>query len=205
MMNLDQIRHLQEFLFSSDEEMDKAGINSHTKKRLLRLRAVYTYWLSDPKRGDKDIVSVIKRDYGMSPTVAYDDVRLLKILIGNLNQATDEWYRWVFNQRCEEGFALARKNNDANAYARMLAAYVKGSRLDHEKSDRPDYSLIVPQTFEITSNASDAGFKALPDLDKRIDAMKKKYMLEYSEFEEVPVEAKPLKPEKAYAHNTSHQ
>ncbi len=188
------IRRLQEFLFADDEEMRRAKLPSPVRERILRLRDLYLYWLHFPKLRDKAIVQEAKRRYKIGDSMAYDDVRVVKSCLGTLNRATTDYYRWLFLERCEEGFQMARDNEDASAFAKVLAALGKYTQLDKDESRVPDYSLIVPQTFEITPDVSAAGFTPIPDLDKRVAKLEAKYIKAIAEDAE-PIEVKPLKPE----------
>src|SRR5574344_1512911 len=204
MMNLEAAHQLQERLFLPEEEMVKSGVPEPTRRRLMRLRAMYTLWLSDPRMGDKNVAHELMARYGIKQSVAYDDVRMLKVFIGNLNQGTEDWYRWLFIQRCEEGFKMARQNGDANAFARVLASLGKYTRLDKDKSEAPDYSQIVPQSFDITDNPEDAGYKRIPNLEERIKKITRSYV---HDIEDVSFESiKPIGPEINYDKtNKTHQ
>ena len=166
-MNRELIERTQEYLFASEEEMKQARLPEPVRTRLFRIRDMYLYWLRTPRLTDGAVVQELQRKYKLSTTVAYDDVRLIKTILGNLNQATEDYYRWVFLQRAEEGFQMARTNNDPNAFARVLATYGKYTKLDKEKHEGPDYSMIVPQTFEISSDPEVAGFKKIPNVEEK--------------------------------------
>lgn len=166
-MTRELIERTQEFLFASEEEMKQARLPEPVRERLFRLRDMYMYWLRTPKLTDGAVVQEIQRRYKLSTTVAYDDVRLIKTAIGNLNQASKEYYRWVFLQRAEEGFQMARQYHDPNAYSKVLASYGKYTGLDKEKHEGPDYSMIVPQTFEISGDPEVAGFKKIPNVEEK--------------------------------------
>ena len=166
-MTRELIERTQEFLFASEEEMKEARLPAPVRERLFRLRDMYMYWLRTPRLTDGDIAQEIQRRYKLSATVSYDDVRLIKTAIGNLNQASKEYHRWVFEQRAEEGFQMARTYHDPNAFAKMLASYGKYTGLDKEKHEGPDYSMIVPQTFEISGDPEVAGFKKIPNVEEK--------------------------------------
>lgn len=190
------VQRTQKYLFAEEEELTKARLPQKAIERMLRLRTMYGYWVANPRLADKEIVAELKRRYGIGPSVAYEDVRLIKVCIGNLNRCTSDYYRWLFTQRCEESFRMAREKGDAKAFAATLAALGKYTRLDKDEGNVPDYSLIVPQTFEISADPEVAGFKRIPNLDEKIKQMESRYIQEITapaeaEFEEV----KPLKPE----------
>ncbi len=57
----------------------------------------------------------------------------------------------------------------------------------------PDYSMIVPQTFEMSPDVTVAGFKAIPGVEEKARKMLARYIKESEEVTE-PIEIKPLKP-----------
>lgn len=172
------IQRTKEFLFSSREEMEKAGIGAPQRDRIVRLREMYLYWLEHPTKPEKAIAAEFRQRYKIGITQSYDDVRLVKMCLGNINQVSQEYLKWKFLAHCDESFAMALANNDANAYARTLAAMLKGARLDKEELTAIDYSQIVPQTFEITSDPAVVGAKRIPNLEQKISTMLKKYAIE---------------------------
>ena len=192
MMKPELIQKTQEFLFADIEEMNAAHIPAPMQERIFRLRAMYTYWVGKPSLADKAVVDELVRRYRVSVRTAYDDVRLIKLCLGNLNQMTQDYYRWLFLQRCEEGFAMARQKDDPNAFARVLASLGKYTRLDKDDDQTPDYSQIVPQQFEISADPEVAGYKRIPNLDEKIDKMLAKFRMEAEEAHVVP-EPEPLK------------
>lgn len=193
-MNPELIERTQRFLFASEEEMEEAKLSPTIRARMLRLRDMYTYWLRHPAYADKAIVAQLKHQYGVGVTQAYEDVRLLKICMGNLGQVTRQWCQYVFIQRCEEAFAMARAKGDASAFAKTLAALGKFTRLDHDEAIGPDYSQIVPQQFELTTDPSVAGFERIPNVRERVRLLFSKYKKEAETANAVPAEA--IEPEK---------
>mgnify|MGYP006967348878 FL=1 len=166
-MNPELIERTQRFLFATEEEMIEAKLPQPVQSRILRLRDMYAFWLRHPAYADKAIVAQLRQQHNISFSQAYEDVRLLKICLGNIGQMTRQWCQYLFMQRCEEGFEMARSSGDANAFAKMLAALGKFTRLDHDEDIGPDYSQIVPQQFELTSDPSVAGFERIPNVLER--------------------------------------
>lgn len=186
-MNPELIKRTQDFLFASEEEMQKAHVPIDVRQRLYRLRDMYSYWLRNPKQGDRHILAEIKRRNGIGDTQAYEDLRLLKLCLGNLQQMTRDWYQYLFIARCEEGFQMARDKGDAGAFAKLLASLGKFTRLDHEQLAGPDYSQIIPQQFELTSDPAVAGFQRIPNVLQLTQQLEKRFKkeIENIEFEEV--------------------
>lgn len=190
MINPKLIDDTQRFLFATEEEMLKAHLDAAQRRRILRLRDLYAYWLNNPQKTDKEILIEEQRRYEVHERSAYEDIRILKICIGNLNQMTKDWYTWVMIQRCEEGFQMARDKGDPKAFAQVLAAFGKFTKLDKEDTALPDYSLIVPQQFEITSDPKEAGFKRVANLDKLVKKLEQRFRNEAESAEYETVEIK---------------
>ncbi|MBR0047316.1 MAG: hypothetical protein IJP75_10660 [Bacteroidaceae bacterium] len=197
-MDSELVQRTQTYLFADEKEMVTAGLTAPQRIRLLRIRDMYAYWLRYPKTTERDLVLELKHRYKLtSDTQAYEDIRLVKICLGTLNQVTKDYDRYRFRQLFEEGIEVARQEHDANAYARLLAAYGKYMQLDKEEADAPAYSDIVPQSFILSTDPSVLGFKPIKDWRKvaaRLEArMIKESEVEETDFEELP-EDKPLKP-----------
>lgn len=184
-MNVQVIELTKKFLFASKEEMNEAHLTLKQQERLLRLRDMYEYWLENPSLTEAKVVREELARYEVKKTQAYEDVHLIKICLGNLHQSTKEYYRWVFIERCEEAFAMAREKEDPNAFARALQALGKFTGLDKDDHGAPDYNQIVPQNFEISSNPEDAGYKRIADIEKKANEMYKKMTME---MEDIPYE-----------------
>lgn len=184
------VERTQRYLLASVEEMQAAKLPENVQQRMLRLRELYAYWLQNPRLADSDIVHELRERHGVGVTQAYEDVRLIKICLGNLNRLTKDYDRWLFRQRCEEGWQMAREADDPKAFASVTATYLKGTLLDKEDNIGPDYSLIVPQTFTISADPSVAGFKVVPGILEKAKRLEARYIQEAEvvneEFPEEP-------------------
>ena len=185
MYNPDFIDLTQRFLFSTEEEMTEAKIPKKQQERILRLRDMYMYWLRHPQHGDRAIVNRILLQYKVKPKVAYDDLHLLKICLGNINQVTRQWCQYVFLQRCEEGFAMARAKNDAKAFGNILSTFARFTRLDKDEQTALEYDQIVPQQFEITTDPAVAGFERIPNIEQKVQKLFERYKREAEQADAV--------------------
>lgn len=190
-MNPELIERTQRFLFATEEEMIEAKLPQPVQSRILRLRDMYAFWLRHPAYADKAIVAQLRQQHNISFSQAYEDVRLLKICLGNIGQMTRQWCQYLFMQRCEEGFEMARSSGDANAFAKMLAALGKFTRLDHDEDIGPDYSQIVPQQFELTSDPTEAGFQRIPNVNEKVRILFARFKKEMEDAEYVQVIEEP--------------
>ena len=162
-------------LFSSVEEMRRKNLPQEMVKRLLRLRSLYTFWLNFP---DKTTKEMVQQDTLMNPDIkertAYDDIKLLKMLIGNLEQESREWHRHVFNTRSDRIYKEAMRAQDFRSAEKANADYAKYNSLDKDEVEKLDYSEITPQMIVPTDDPTVIGIKPVKDLRGKIQKLKKK-------------------------------
>ena len=96
---------------------------------------------------------------------------------------------------------MARESGDASAFAKVLSAFGKFTRLDHDESIGPDYSQIVPQQFELTSDPSVAGFERIPNVQERVRKLFDRFKKEAEDADVVEI----VEPENLNENAASHQ
>lgn len=171
-VNIDQY---QLNLFSSVEEMRNNNVAEHIIVRLLRLRALYTFWLNFPMKTTREMV---QQDMTMHPDIkqreAYDDIKLIKILIGNLEAESKEWHRHVFNRRTDEVYRQAMRDHDNRAAEKANADYAKYNRVGEIDPQPFEYDDIIPHQIEPTDDPTVIGIAPIKDLRGSIRKLKKK-------------------------------
>lgn len=184
-VNLDQYSR---YVTLDDSELRELRVAESVLVRLRRIRGLYAYWLQFPSKLDNDLVQYDIAMFKVSRTSAYDDLHLVKVLLGNLQQTTKEFMRWKINKSIEEDIAAARRAGDFRSVAALTKVMVLNNRTD--KDDEPDleFDKIVPQNFEPTDDPTVLGIERVPDLRGRIRALYKRYsntMVQDAEYEEV--------------------
>ena len=175
-------------LFSSKDEMEQKKLPEHVITRLLRLRALYTFWLNFPMKSSREMVQQCEfMNPGIKQREAYDDVRLLKILIGNIEQETKDWHRHVFNKRTEEVYRKAIAAKDYKSAEKANADYAKYNRVGEIDEIPVNYDDITPRIIEPTDDPTVIGLKPVKDLRGKIAKLKKKFGadIEDAEFVEI--------------------
>lgn len=184
-VNLDQYSR---YVTLDDSELRELRVAESVLVRLRRIRGLYAYWLQFPSKLDNDLVQYDIAMFKVSRTSAYDDLHLVKMLLGNLQQTTKEFMRWKINKSIEEDIAAARRAGDFRSVAALTKVMVQNNRTD--KDDEPDleFDKIVPQNFEPTDDPTVLGIERVPDLRGRIRALYKRYsntMVQDAEYEEI--------------------
>lgn len=188
---------VSQHLFSSVDEMTVARIPEVTQKRLIRLRAIYNFWLQFPRKTDLEIVEKLQHDFGLARTQAYEDVRVIKAALGEMNKTTKDFHRYKFLQMIDRTFAMAERNKDARAMAAAANHYGKYTQLDKEDAHDKGYSLIVPQNFEPTDDPSVIGIKPIPNIREKIRKKLAQYRTE--DIEDVEFEEADYKEDDVFA------
>lgn len=176
------------YISQDSAELRDIHVPEQTILRVERLRELAAYWRSYPSTSPKELVSRCMQLFKVEQSQAYDDIHMLKVLIGNLEATTKEFARWRVNQMIEEDRMAARRDGDWRAVASMQKNYILNNQTD--KPDTPDlaFDKIVPQNFEPTDDPSVLGIKAPKNLRARRDKLIRQYSRddEYSDYEELP-------------------
>lgn len=162
-------------LMLSEEELRAKRVEPQTITRILRLRDIYNYMLRNPLKKDREYIDYIQASYRdgsdkpLSKRKAYEDIEILHAVIGNLQECSKEWHRWRFNNMIMEGYAIALRNEDAAAIAKLAQQYGKYNKLDKEDEHDRGYGEIPRLVF--TFDVSVLGFKPIPNVRRVMDEL----------------------------------
>lgn len=184
-VNIDEY---QTYLSMDEKELVDQHINALVIARVKRIRALYAFWLQFPNMFSKDIVQHDISLFEVAKSEAYDDVRLVEIILGNLQSASKDFMRWKVTSMLIEDRNAARRDRDWRAAVAADDKLGKYHKLD--KDDTPDmaFDKIVPQMLEPSDDPSVIGLHRIPNLREKIRKMEKKYLqqsIEDAEYEEV--------------------
>lgn len=189
-------------------EMDAQGVPAPVRDRILRIRALYAWWLVNPRATDQELVTKDMTEYKVQRMMAYNDLHLIKLLLGNLQKVSRDFARYRFDRMIQQAYELAEEQEDPKAMAAAAAAYGKYHNLDKEDPVDNGYDLIQPQVFIPTTDPRHLGLKRIPNVMNTIKRLIKKYtdnsmdlvkmesedydehLLEYTPAEEVKEETK---------------
>ena len=189
--NLDEYSR---YIVMNDDELKEERISPAIVQRIHRLRGLYAYWLQFPDKFERDILQQDIALFGVGRAQAYDDVRLVQIILGNMQQANRNFMRWKINQDLEQDLKAARRQGDYRSVAQLEKVRVLNNRTDKEDEPQTDYDRIPLFGVVMTSNPAALkieGYDNEAALRKDIDAMNKRYSREiekekeYTDYEEV--------------------
>ena len=182
------------YIVMNDEELRDQHVSPAVIQRLHRLRGLYAYWLQFPDKFERDILQQDISLFGVGRAQAYDDVRLVQILLGNMQQATRNFMRWKINQDLEADLRAARRQGDYRSVASLEKVRVMNNRTDKEDEPETNYDRIPLFGVVFTSNPSALnipGYDNEASLRKDIIALNKRYSREienekeFTDYEEV--------------------
>lgn len=178
----------EKYLFADVNEMSADGLPEVIQQRLLRLRDMYNFWLQFPRKKDLEIVGELELRYKVSKSTAYEDIRIIKRLLGDLAKTTKDYHRYKFCQMIDETFDMAKRIKDARAMGAAANYYGKYTQLDKEDILDKGYDKIVVQPFEPTDDPTVLGIKPIPNVREKIKSKIQQYWsedIEDVEFEEI--------------------
>lgn len=190
-------------LFADRDKMVAAGLPEATIRHLERLRDIYNYWVTYPNKRDRDIVDELRKRYGVGDTVAREDLRLIKVILGDLHRTTKDYHRYRFLEMISAAFDKAQEKNNVMAMVAAADKYAKYMQLDKEDERASILDKVVPIVLSFTDDPEVIGIKRLPNFREKIKKMKEKYWTEATEevdYEDVEAERldnifKPLLPD----------
>ena len=160
---------IEKYLFE-----DKEKINSIlTATEIVvkdRLMLCVSKKLTEPMISDKTLVDFLKSGGDgtigrISDSQAYRDVAALNKIVGNVQLASKNWYRYMIVEGAKEGFEIAKVAKDAKGMAACLDKIGKYTRADKEDDDF-DFSQMIPPSMEPTDDVSVLeGIEPIEDLE----------------------------------------
>jgi hypothetical protein len=169
-------------LFDNKEDLVKQSIPGMLVERIIRMRSAYTLWLEHPRKKDAEIRDHLL-SFGVNKSQAYEDIQILKLLLGDMSETSKAFHRFKFNSMIINAYDLAERKKDARSMAAAAAQYAKYNQLDREDALKVPWDEIIPQRFEPSSDPEVIGIKPVANIQDRIRAMKEKYLKDIEDIE----------------------
>lgn len=188
-------------LFSSDEEL-KEKYPVAFAERIMRIRDMYNYWLSNPSMKDRQLRDQIMSRYDVSQSCAYSDIAIIHQLAPLVASKSRDFHRARYNEMILETYAMAKARKDTKTMERAATSYAKNNRVDLEDEVAIPYDEIVVQPFCATLDVTVLGLPAIPDVYNHIEKLTKELSRDFADitdvdFEEVDLEEDKIFPDKA--------
>ncbi len=148
---------------------------------VIRYRAAFTKWISEPHLRDIKIINYLCAEYDISERQAYRDLSDIKALIGNVRNASQEFQRFRASEMILKGYEIAKDASSnmevkqAMAMIRAGEALVKVHKLDKDGLDNIPWDDIIPIELEPTTDVSVMNRKKIENLAELQAKLRKKY------------------------------
>ena len=191
-------------LFTAEDELLEK-YNAEQAQRVLRLRDMYNYCISNPDTKDRQFVDTAMSRHGIMKSQAYADLSIIKSLLPLLSSASRDFHRFRFNEMILETYQMAKARKDTKTMEKAASSYAKFNRVDLEDEQALPYDLIVVQPFTATSDPRVLGIKPIPNVEEKIAAMLKKYRQESMDIDDVDYEEVDLEEEELFNPKSLHE
>ena len=145
------------------------------KEKILRLRVGYSYWYEFPTKGEPEIRDHLMNEFKCAKSTAYEDLQIIKILLGDVKNPGKDWIRFQVNAMLDAAYKLAETQKDPKAMAIAAAHKGKYNMLHIIDSEVLPFDKIAVQQFEPTDDPSSLGLKRDPDIREKKRKMLEKY------------------------------
>lgn len=191
-------------LFTREAELRERYPQSVVDK-VLRVREMYNWFIANPDGTDREFVNELVQRHEVSKVTAYSDLAVVKAMLPLLAAASRDFHRWRFNEMIMNTYKMAQKRKDTKTMERAAASYAKYNRVDLEDEQVMPYEMIVVQPFTATSDPSVLGIKPIPNIQRKISDMIKKYRAETIDIEDVEFEEADLELDSLFPLNSNTQ
>lgn len=168
-------------------------------ERVLRVRDLYMWRLSNPDSSDRDFISEFKSRYPMGKNAAQEYLHIVNALLPMLSEKSRDFHRWRYNEMIMETYQMAKARKDTKTMERAATSYGKLNKVDAEDVQAVPFHLIVVQPFVATDDPSVLGIKPIPGIEDKIKAMLDKYSAETLDIEDVEFEEADLEEDELFA------
>lgn len=179
--NADKVRKIEKALFSSK----KITLTPAEQELKTKIETVFTRWLSDPSKTDNEMKLWIQNQLQLDKQEAYRLMYFTKMLMGNVQVPAKQWHRYQVIQMLLEAYNKARDKNDLGNMIAAADKIGKYTKLDKDEDEDLGFDKIFVPEFEMTTDASAAGFKPISEETKA--KLRKKYLGDMDDLEEAEV------------------
>lgn len=182
MANVPTLELMHKHLFRKEG----ANLTPKQQEQLKRYEAAFVIWLDKPYMRDTKLRDFLIEQFGISKTQAYEDIRNLQVIFGNVTNASKEWYRYLANELVKSAIEDLEDDNSKSIDIKKAEHKIKAAlaldrinRLNKLDADPVDWSKINIQNFDPTNDPQAIkGWKkdwSREELRKKIDKMMNKY------------------------------
>lgn len=173
-----RIDRIQKAMFSNPEE-GEALLSPKDMELKRRYEKAFTHWLTNPQFEDKQIVRFIMNECGVSRSIAYEDIKVIRSFLGNVKLASKEWYRHMVIEMCRKAYRIAEARNDSKGMALAADKIGKYTKLDKDEAEALPWDMLIPPNFEPDPDPTVLGLSSVDNIEEKRLSLRSKYLSMY--------------------------
>lgn len=179
---------IQKAMFIPEEEA-KTLLSPYELEVKLRYERVFTYWLQNPHLNDQKIVQFMVNSCGLKKSMAYMELKTIKMIMGQVQVASKEWHRHMVVEMCRKAYNVALSRKDPKGMALAADKIGKYTKLDKDEAESLPWDELIPPNFEPDPDVSVLGIERDDNIEIKRRNLRHKYLRKYdpSHFEEAEV------------------
>lgn len=163
----------RKYLYSDIDE-----IPDTYRQRVMRVRVGFTFWYEFPTKTRTEVRDTITNEFNVASRTAYEDIQIIEVLLGNIQNPAKAWMRYRINSMLEEAYSKAELDNDVKGMVYAADKLGKYNQLDMPDAEPIPFDQIIPQSFEATEDPTPLGIKRDPNYRDKKRKMLEKYASE---------------------------
>jgi hypothetical protein len=148
---------------------------------------VFAKLLEDPDLEDKNVINMLRNEYGRSLTTAYKDLDIIRNILGNVKNAKKEWHLYTVIKMLKEAYALAKESGKIKEMVMAADKLGKYTKLDKDDIEVIPWDQIIPPSFE---PSADTDLLNIPNIPGNLNEYKRKLRERYireSKFDDAEI------------------
>lgn len=147
-----------------------------------RVQSVFIKKLDNPTIRDKELVKYLMETYGISMSVAYEDINAAERIHGNVRKANKDYVRMLVTENLKYIIEVEKSritNDEKNEYStkeliQAITSLSKAHNLDKEDPNLPNWNEIQPPIIEPTDDVTILDLELVDD--EGIQRLREKYL-----------------------------
>lgn len=150
-MTEDPFKKIESALYLKDSEAAQM-LTPYENERRKRWVFCISQKMDDPLLPDKKLVEMLEAGFAgqfspVAKSTAYRDLAAVNKLVGNIQLAAKNWYRYMIIEGAKKAYEIAKTNNDGKGMSAALDKIGKYTMADKPDNDF-DWSQMIPLDIE---------------------------------------------------------
>lgn len=138
---------------------------SESDRRLVsRVKYGYTVWLEHPTYTDTQMRDLLMTQFKVEKYLAMQDMTLIRLLLGNVKNASKEFFRYKVNYILDQATnaAMAGDHAKAKSLTKIAEVFARNNRTEDNDGELLPWDKIVPKDWSLSVDPEVAGVKLQP-------------------------------------------